>query len=165
MLPEYTEALKQAKLNKKAITLKAKRLRKLRKGVVDNIIHPLHEEVFEKVDCLLCANCCKTTSPIITDRDTKRISKHLKMKQGDFAEKYLYLDPADQEFALKETPCPFLGDDNYCGIYEVRPKACSAYPHTNQVNQLGVLALTEKNATICPAVAGIFEKLIAPIQK
>jgi len=159
MLPEYKEALKQAKLNKKAIIRQTKRLRKMRKGAVDDIIHPLHDAAFEKVDCLLCANCCKTTSPIITERDSVRIAKHLGMKGGDFAQKYLYLDKVDQEYALKETPCPFLGDDNYCGIYDVRPRACSEYPHTQQVNQIGVLYLTEKNATICPAIADIFEML------
>jgi Fe-S-cluster containining protein len=80
------------------------------------------------------------------------------MKGGDFAQKYLYLDE-DQEYALKETPCPFLGDDNYCGIYDVRPRACSDYPHTDQVNQVGIMLLTQKNATICPAVADIFTEL------
>ncbi len=163
MLPEYTEALKQAKLNKKGITQILKKFRKMRKGSVDDIIHPLHDAAFEKIDCLQCGNCCKTTSPIITERDTQRIAKHLKMKLGDFAQKYLYLDKVDQEYALKETPCPFLGLDNFCGIYEVRPKACAEYPHTHQVNQLGVLSLTEKNAVICPAVADIFDHLLKEI--
>lgn len=158
MLPEYKEALKLAKINKKSITRKVKRLRKMRKGAVDDIIHPLHEEAFESIDCLKCANCCKTTSPILTERDTQRIAKHLGMKAGDFSQKYLFLDD-DQEYALKTTPCPFLGDDNYCGIYDVRPKACAEYPHTDQVNQIGILALTTTNATICPAVAQIFEKM------
>lgn len=158
MLPEYQEALKQAKINKKAILRQVTRLRKMRKGDVDTIIQPLHEKAFEKVDCLQCANCCKTTSPILTERDTQRISKHLGMKAGAFSQKYLYLDE-DQEYALKTTPCPFLADDNYCGIYDVRPRACSDYPHTDQVNQIGILSLTQTNATICPAVANIFEEL------
>jgi Fe-S-cluster containining protein len=158
MLPEYKEALKQAKINKKSIINKVKRLRKMRKGAVDNIIHPLHEEAFDQIDCLKCANCCKTTSPILTERDTQRIAKHLGMKAGVFSQKYLFLDE-DQEYALKTTPCPFLGDDNYCGIYDVRPRACAEYPHTNQVNQIGILSLTTTNATICPAVAQIFEKM------
>jgi Fe-S-cluster containining protein len=158
MLPEYIASLKKAAQSKKAIIRQAKRMRKMRKGEVDELIHPLHEKAFEKIDCLKCANCCKTTSPILTEKDTKRISKHLGMKGGDFAQKYLYLDE-DQEYALKETPCPFLGDDNYCGIYDVRPRACSDYPHTDQVNQVGIMMLTQNNATICPAVADIFMEL------
>lgn len=158
MIPEYKELLKNAKANKKGINRQITRLRKMRKGQVDDIIQPLHEEAFEKIDCLQCANCCKTTSPILTERDTQRIAKHLGMKAGDFSQKYLFLDE-DQEYALKETPCPFLAEDNYCGIYEVRPRACAEYPHTDQVNQLGILKLTQTNATICPAVAKIFEEL------
>ncbi len=158
MISEYKELLKNAKANKKGINRQITRLRKMRKGEVDQLMHPLHKEVFETIDCLQCANCCKTTSPILTERDTQRISKHLGMKAGDFSQKYLFLDE-DQEYALKETPCPFLGEDNYCGIYDVRPRACAEYPHTDQSNQIGILKLTQTNATICPAVASIFEKL------
>jgi Fe-S-cluster containining protein len=160
MIPEYQEILKKAKQNQKAIRNTVRKLRSMRKGVVDDIIQPLHEEAFQEIDCLKCANCCKTTSPILIERDIQRIAKHLKMKPADFTQKYVFLDKIDQEYALKETPCPFLGEDHYCGIYEVRPKACAAYPHTDQVNQLGILSLTEKNASICPAVAVIFEKLL-----
>ncbi|UTW66161.1 YkgJ family cysteine cluster protein [bacterium SCSIO 12643] len=158
MRPDYQEALQQAKTNKKSIKKKVQKLRKMRKGAVDNIIHPLHEETFEHIDCLQCANCCKTTGPLFTDRDIARISKHLNLKEAEFIAQYLRIDE-DQDFVLQQVPCPFLGDDNYCGIYDVRPKACAAYPHTDQVNQIGILALTTKNAAICPAVASIFEKL------
>ena len=160
MIDEYKDLLKNSKLNQKKVKNCISKLRKQRKGKVDELIHPLHEEVFEKIDCLKCANCCKTTSPIITERDTVRIAKHLRMPLGQFTQKYLFLDPADQEYALKETPCPFLADDHYCTIYDVRPKACAEYPHTHQVNQIGILSISQKNTLICPAVASIFEKLI-----
>lgn len=158
MLPEYTEALKQAKLSKRSIINIAKRLRKMRKGAVDDLIQPLHDEAFENIDCLQCANCCKTASPLFTERDISRISKHFKMKEAAFTTKYLTIDD-EQDFVLKETPCTFLGEDNYCSIYDVRPRACGEYPHTDQVNQIGIMSLSMKNATICPAVAQIFEKL------
>ena len=38
----------------------------------------LHEDQFSKINCLECANCRKTTSPIFTNRDISRISKYLK---------------------------------------------------------------------------------------
>ncbi len=158
MRSDYLEAIQQAKANNKSLKKKVQKLRKMRKGVVDNIIHPLHDEAFEHIDCLQCANCCTTTGPLFTDRDIARISKHLNLKEANFIAQYLRIDE-DQDFVLQQVPCPFLGDDNYCNIYDVRPKACAAYPHTDQVNQIGILALTTKNATICPAVASIFEKL------
>ena len=52
----------------------------------------LHEEAFTKINCLGCAACCKNYSPRFKTPDLKRIAKHLKMKEGDFIEKYLVLD-------------------------------------------------------------------------
>lgn len=158
MLPEYQEKIELAQKSKNAIKRATAKLRKMRKGKVDDLIHPLHEEAFEEVDCLKCANCCKTTSPIFTDRDITRIAKHFKMKEAAFVKQYLKVDD-EEDFVLQSSPCPFLGDDNYCSIYDHRPKACAEYPHTHQTNVLGIMQLTQKNATICPAVATIFEKL------
>ncbi|WP_332911960.1 YkgJ family cysteine cluster protein [Algoriphagus boritolerans] len=53
-------------------------------------------------------------------------------------------------------PCPFLGADNKCLVYEDRPKACREYPHTNRKNMLGILDLSLKNTLVCPAVSKIF---------
>ena len=51
---------------------------------IDDLFHELHEEVFEEVDCLECANCCKTTSPIFYDTDIERLAKELRIKAVDF---------------------------------------------------------------------------------
>ncbi|HLZ16206.1 MAG TPA: YkgJ family cysteine cluster protein, partial [Cyclobacteriaceae bacterium] len=96
---------------------------------VDDAFHEAHEQVFAETDCLTCANCCKTTSPIFYQTDIERAAKFLRMKPGDFIEKYLRIDE-DKDFVLKSSPCAFLGPDNYCSIYESRPKACREYPHT-----------------------------------
>lgn len=137
---------------------KIAKLRKMRKGLVDAKIHKLHDEAFDKIDCLDCANCCKTTGPLFTRADIDRISQHLGMNGADFIEKHLRIDE-DKDYVLNSVPCTFLGSDNYCSIYEVRPKACREYPHTDRVNQSGILKLTEKNINICPAVAHIFQNL------
>ena len=31
-----------------------------------------HDEVFEEIDCLSCANCCKTTGPLFTEKDIEK---------------------------------------------------------------------------------------------
>src|SRR5947199_2275140 len=93
------------------------------KNKVLDLLPDLHEEAFEKIDCLKCANCCKNYSPRFTPPDIKRISKYLGMKEGDFKEKYLLTDE-DGDHVTKTKPCPFLGSDNYCSIYEVRPTDC-----------------------------------------
>lgn len=133
-------------------------LKKKNSRQVDDNVHRLHEEVFEEIDCLDCANCCKTTSPIFYQNDIERASKALRIKPGDFVGRYLKVDE-DEDFVLQSSPCPFLGTDNYCSIYEDRPKACREYPHTNRKKITQILALTYKNTLVCPAVLEIVERL------
>lgn len=134
------------------------RLKKKPRKRLDLLMQELHEEEFSRTDCLECANCCKTTSPIFTDKDITRISKHLKMKELDFVKQYLTRDE-DDFMVLKESPCTFLEHDNSCFIYDVRPKACSEYPHTNRKKFIQLTDLTLKNTEICPAAFHIVENL------
>jgi Fe-S-cluster containining protein len=121
---------------------------------LDEKFHPAHQQEFAKMDCLTCANCCKTTSPIFRDADIRRIAKHLRMKEAQFINAYLKMDE-ESDYVLKQSPCHFLGADNKCDIYEVRPLACREYPHTDRKNMLQILELTANNALICPVVARI----------
>ena len=125
---------------------------------VDDAFHALHEEVFEELDCLTCANCCKTTSPIFYQTDIERVAKALRMKPGDFIEKYLRVDE-DKDYVLKSSPCPFLDSENYCSVYEDRPKACREYPHTDRKKMIQITELTFKNTKVCPAVFEMVERL------
>ncbi len=119
----------------------------------------LHEEAFEKVDCLTCANCCKNYSPRFKTPDIKRISKLLRMKESVFIDTYLVLD-AEGDYVTKKQPCPFLGADNYCSIYEDRPSDCRRFPYTDEDVLVKRPALTLKNSTFCPAVHFVLERLI-----
>lgn len=152
-------------LYKDQALLKQKEHRKFLDGLkkkppknLDYIVQETHEEVFEKIDCLKCANCCKTTGPLFTEKDIERISKHLRMKQADFEEKFLQVDE-DRDKVLKNLPCHFLSDDNTCTIYEVRPKACREFPHTDRKKIYQINHLTLKNTIICPAAFEFVEKL------
>ncbi len=134
------------------------RLKKRPPKDLDYTMQELHAEEFRKTDCLECANCCKTTGPLFTRADIERISKHFRLKPQEFIENHLRVDE-DNDHVLKQVPCTFLGADNYCSIYEVRPKACREYPHTDRkkFHQLG--NLTVKNTTICPAAYNIVEEM------
>ncbi len=132
------------------------KLKKSKPKNLDDVVHQLHDEAFEHIDCLSCANCCKTTSPIFKDIDIDRISKRLRMRPSDFIQKYLHMDE-DNDFVLNVAPCPFLDAENYCLIYEDRPTACREYPHTNRKRFYQLLDLTIKNTFICPAVFEIVE--------
>jgi len=134
---------------------------KLRKGKIknlDDVVQKIHYEVFDEVDCLKCANCCKTTSPIFIQKDIERLSKHFRITPSAFIGKYLHQDK-DQDYVLNDAPCAFLGDDNYCSVYDQRPNACREYPHTDRKRFHQVLDLTLKNTAVCPAVFEIVERL------
>ena len=155
---DLTHHKEQVKIKQKENKKFFKRLKKVKPKLLDKIIHPIHLEVFECTDCLKCANCCTTTGPLFTDKDISRIAKYLRIKPSEFVDIYLKIDE-DNDYVLQSVPCTFLGEDNCCSIYEVRPKACRGYPHTDRIKQYQLLQLTNKNLDICPAVFQIVERL------
>ena len=126
---------------------------------LDQQFQALHDEAFEKIDCLTCANCCKTTSPIFRQPDIRRMAKALKMKESQLIDRYLKVDE-DQDYVLQTSPCFNLLDDNTCAVYEDRPLACREYPHTDRKHMYQIMDLTAQNTLICPAVASIVDKIL-----
>ena len=118
-----------------------------------------HEEAFEKIDCLQCANCCRNYSPRFKTPDIKRIAKHLRMKESDFIETYLRVDE-DGDYVVRSLPCPFLGAHNYCSIYNERPSDCVRFPYTDEDVLIKRPNITLKNSSFCPIVYYVLEKLI-----
>src|SRR5690242_9003305 len=138
-------------------------LQRARKNDVLKQLPDLHDEAFSKIDCLQCAACCKNYSPRFKTPDIKRISKHLKMRESEFIETYLRLDE-DGDYVVKTTPCPFLGADNFCSIYEVRPSDCTRFPYTDEDVFLKRQNITLKNSTFCPIVFYVLETLQASLK-
>jgi Fe-S-cluster containining protein len=153
------DGLKERARQKKASRKKLiKKLKSVQPRKLDEQVHALHEEVFAETDCLNCGNCCRTTGPMLFPKDVDRLASHLKMRPAEFTDQYLRTDE-DGDLVFKSMPCPFLGDDNYCAVYEHRPKACREYPHTDRRKFHQLLDLSLKNAGICPAVEAIFERI------
>lgn len=153
-IKQEQKAKNKAKENKAFLA----RLKKKKPKTLDDETQKLHNAVFEYTNCLACANCCKTISPIVLDRDIDRLANHLRMKPSEVRAKYLLLD-CDNDFVFRETPCPFLMPDNHCMVYEARPKACREYPHTDRKRFFRITALTYKNTFVCPAVLDVLEGL------
>ena len=129
------------------------------KNTVLKQLPDLHEEAFAKIDCLQCANCCKNFSPRFKTPDIKRISKHLDLKESRFIETYLKVDE-DGDYVAKSKPCPFLGEDNRCSIYDERPSDCRRFPYTDEDVIVKRQPLTLKNSSFCPIVYYVLEGLI-----
>ncbi len=151
-LPE--EASRKSGENKKFF----QKLRKRPPKNLDYVMQELHEEEFDKTDCLQCGNCCKTTGPLFTNMDIERIARHFRLKPSVFIERYLRLDE-ENDYVLQQVPCAFLGSDNHCSIYDIRPKACREFPHTNRKKFHQISHLTLKNVAICPAAFNIVESM------
>lgn len=155
---KYQQSLLQAIAEKEVYKKLITRWKKMNPRALDSLFHQEHEKAFRKIDCLACANCCKTTSPIFRDVDIRRLSKRLRMNESAFISAYLRMD-SEGDYVLTTAPCPFLGDDNYCSVYEDRPLACREYPHTDRKNMYQILPLTRKNMEVCPAVGEIMREI------
>jgi Fe-S-cluster containining protein len=134
-------------------------LKKAEKNSVLDQLPRLHEEAFEAIDCLQCANCCKSYSPRFKTPDIKRIARYLGLKESVFIETYLRVDE-DGDFVARSVPCPFLGPDNRCGIYEQRPSDCHRFPYTDEDVFIKRQQLTLKNSTFCPITYFVLERLL-----
>lgn len=154
-LENLPKEAKQRKSDWKSFFVKNKnRLMKL-----DKEIKALHEQVASEIDCLECANCCKGLGPLVLEKDVDMLSKKLKMKPAEFIGKYLRKDE-DGDFVFQTMPCPFICHDNYCSVYEHRPKACREYPHTNRKQFYQIYPLTMKNAETCPIAFEVLERIL-----
>jgi len=134
------------------------RLKKSKNKEINAVADQLHEEVFAELDCLDCANCCKSIPPIVNEMDVKRASRFLGLKPADFKADYCLIDK-DGDMVINASPCPFLEDDNKCSIYEGRPRACREYPHTDNFEFQKNIRLHLINSEYCPAVYHILEKM------
>jgi uncharacterized protein len=136
-----------------------KSVKKLSSKQADQLVNEIHHEVFLNIDCLQCANCCKTTSPLFTQEDIGRISSYLGLSRSAFVQQYLIIDE-DGDFVFnRPAPCPFLGNNNMCSVYSVRPEACAGYPHTGEPGQRRKLKIAKHNAVLCPGVFRILERV------
>lgn len=127
---------------------------------LDKIAAETDKEVWKETDCLSCANCCKTMSPTYTTADIKRISAHLEMTPDAFKKKWLRKDRGG-DWLNKTEPCQFLNlENNYCAIYEVRPKDCAGFPHHTKRRMVDYMHVYKQNVEYCPATYKLVEKMM-----
>ena len=134
------------------------KLKRKKPKQLDDIVHRLHNKITGQFDCLSCGNCCRSISPMVTDKDIEKIAGKMRMKEVDFISRYLHIDE-DKCYVFNDTPCPFLMSDNFCMIYDYRPKACREYPHTDRKRFYQVIDLTMLNRELCPIVYEVVEGL------
>ncbi|MCX6210992.1 MAG: YkgJ family cysteine cluster protein [Bacteroidetes bacterium] len=133
--------------------------KKTPKGL-DQITQKLSPEVWKEIDCLSCANCCKTMSPTFTPTDIKRIAHYFEMTPAAFKEKWLVFDKKDKDWLNKSQPCQFLNlKTNKCNIYAIRPADCSGFPHLTKRKMTEYMHVHKQNVELCPATYKLVEKM------
>lgn len=150
MDPTYQEYLDESRHKKTRTSEFLGQLKDMDKKRVLQELYQAHNEVFKEVDCLACANCCKTSPPLVTKSDINRIAGFLGLTPREFARRYV-MEDVNGEWSFNSVPCRFLADDNHCRIYEVRPEACRRYPHTDEEDFVRRRSLNLANTLICPA--------------
>ena len=125
----------------------------------------MNKEVWQEVDCLSCANCCKTMTPTFTPTDIKRISAHLNTTPKELKEKWLHYDKKDKDCLNKLNPFQFLNLKTHkCDIYEVRPADCAGFPHLTKKKLPDYVHVHKQNVELCPATYKMVEKMQALLQ-
>ena len=79
------------------------------------------------LDCLECGACCKDNRVELEDGDIARFERS---GRGELARPpYARRDDGTVVLVLRrDKRCKHLGGDNRCGIYAIRPGACSTFP-------------------------------------
>jgi uncharacterized protein len=120
--------------------------------------------VWQRTDCLDCANCCKTMSPTYTKEDVRRIARHLEMTEAAFRKKWLYKDKTGDWMNVKQ-PCQFLDlKTNMCNIYAVRPRDCAGFPHhVKKKMNADYMHMYKQNLEYCPATYRLVEAVMEKV--
>jgi Fe-S-cluster containining protein len=149
----------KARLNKKKLRTFLRKIEKDTPRGLDKLTASLAPEVWKEIDCLTCANCCKTMSPTFTKTDINRISKHFGQTPAAFTKKWLRKDRIG-DMLNKTEPCQFLNlTDNKCSIYEIRPADCAGFPHLPKRKMVDYMHVHKQNIEFCPATYKLVEKM------
>lgn len=98
----------------------------VRRRVERDSVHPGPSRTVA-FDCLECGACCRDNNVILDDDDIARFKA---ASRGALA-KPPYAKREDGKMVLKlgrNKACKHLAGDNKCGIYAIRPSACSTFP-------------------------------------
>jgi uncharacterized protein len=156
---------KKAAKHKASLTAFLQKLDEIVPEDMPVLVAETDKQVWETIDCTTCANCCKTMTPTYKRSDVIRMSKHLGMKPKDFVEKWLRKEEDSGDWVNQSVPCQFLGADDRCTVYEVRPIDCKEFPHHNKKPFDLYNDTFIQNLHRCPATFTLVQQLKKRIEK
>ena len=128
----------------------------------DRILRRIAEGIQDQIDCTQCANCCRTSTTQVSERDIDRLARHLRITPERFIAEFTQPDDEEKDARnlkfTKEAGCAFL-EGNLCSVYDARPDICQRYPHLVRGN--GSIASRMwsfvDRASVCPIVYNSLE--------
>ncbi len=96
----------------------------------DRILRRIAEAIEEQIDCRECANCCKVATVKLSERDTERLARYLRIPAERFLADYT-MESEEEGRILRRTEeagCVFLAGTE-CTAYDARPDICQRFPH------------------------------------
>ncbi|MCX6380307.1 MAG: YkgJ family cysteine cluster protein [Armatimonadetes bacterium] len=130
---------------------------------LDAIVEETTDTVWKQIDCTTCANCCRTLQIVVDDKDISRLSAHLGTTPSEFSRRYVQIGKDKTKYFTK-IPCPFLGEDNRCTVYEARPQACSGYPYLHWKGFRTHSLMMLDGCSTCPIVFNVWHALKQRLQ-
>ena len=85
-----------------------------------------------RFECSQCGNCCRNHGEYayvyLAQADVEAMAAHLGLSPRAFLRRHCTRDEGYVVLRMDEPACPFLGEDNRCGVYPVRPMQCRTWP-------------------------------------
>lgn len=119
-------------------------------------------EVESRIDCRICANCCRHSVVPVDESELESIAREVGSPVEQTRHRYTVADeeePSRRVLRLTENGCVFL-EGSLCLIYAARPRTCREFPHVHAGDHtLG--ARTESHgrwAALCPIIFNALEE-------
>ena len=136
------------------------RIKRNRPKYLQEIAVKATKNVWEGIDCLSCANCCKSMSPTYTNADINKIALFLKISPGEMKNRWLKKERGTGNWINKSKPCQFLDlQTNLCTVYNVRPRDCAGFPHLTRKRFIDYVHVHQQNLDECPATFRMVKRM------
>ena len=118
---------------------------------IDDLVKTLSQKYFALIDCMQCANCCRSLQMEFKKSEIHAIAKTLGQSMEAFQKQSMSEGKVNP-------PCPML-NGKLCSIYENRPDVCRSFPHLEQPEFTARLIGVISNVAIYPIAFNAFEEL------
>jgi Fe-S-cluster containining protein len=102
----------------------------------------VNEAIFDILNYYICppechAFCCKQCAVDLSDKEYNKL-RRLSREKADKLKTVKYNRTYSHQL---DTPCPFLGHDELCTAYDIRPVKCHTYPFNMTVTSSSLVML------------------------